>query len=783
MAVAMAALLVIYAGWQIFRWPGGDRTIVGDAFFYPVGVAAIWAALAAARRSREHPRLRSAWRLLALGSAIYLGGDIAQTVYELQGQLPYPSVADALYLLFYPVMLWGLLRVPAYHGNLAERVRLGLDLAVVAIGGTGIVMYVVLGPTVIQGGPDALQTAISVAYPVGDMVLLVGLASVLLRRTAKSSSRAFQFMAAGLVLFVAADLVYGYINLHSTYQGGDPVDSLWMIAIALFAVAGAAQTAPVPVIDVADGYNRRRASWAPYIAVASGYGLLLINERHDHLLPDGYIVLTAVLLATLVSVRQFLAQRDLLQIQGQLSHQSLHDSLTGLPNRALVIDRAEQMLARAGRVQAPVAALYIDIDGFKRVNDSFGHAAGDELLRTVAERLSESLRQGDTVARLGGDEFVVLMESYFPDSDPELVAQRICEAVARPSALRSANGRTLSVSASVGIAVGLHVSAEELLRDADFALYEAKHAGKNRWMKFESTVHAVAQDRIDLAADLEQALAEAQFFLLYQPLFALRSETLIGVEALIRWRHPVRGVVSPDAFIPLAEETGMIVAIGRWVLQTACQRAADWHRQGHTIGMSVNVSATQLDDDRLFGDVAQALTTTGLDPATLTLEITETALMRDASAAARRLTRLKELGVRIAVDDFGTGHSSLAYLRQFPVDALKIDRSFVSEADGSRESMALIETFIRLGQALGLETVAEGIEQRPQLRHLQDEKCDSGQGFLLGRPLAAVAIDDLLRARARVSTVRSPALTPGVSDRPQATPGEGAIATGDRSGA
>jgi diguanylate cyclase (GGDEF)-like protein len=753
MAAGMGALLLVYAGWQLFRWPSGHRELIGDLFFYPVGVAAIWAAVGASRRCAEQPRPRSAWRLLALASVCYLAGDVAQTVYELSGALPFPSVADVFYLLFYPLMLWGLLRFPSGRREVGERVRLGLDLAVVAIGGAAVVMYVVLGPTLRQGGPDALTTGVAIAYPVGDMVLLVGLGSVLLRRTAVSSARALQFLGGGLVFFVAADLVYGYINLHSTYQGGDPVDSLWMIAIAVFAVAGAAQSTPRSRTEVVAEVQTHHASWAPYIAVAVGFGLLLLNERHRRLLPDASVVIAAVLLATLVSVRQFLAQRDLLNTQRRLSHQSLHDALTGLPNRALVIDRAEQMLARTRRSHAPVAALYVDIDGFKHVNDSFGHAAGDELLRVVAARLSGLVRGADTVGRLGGDEFVVLLENLTLDAGPELVAERMCQVLGQPVDLHGTRGRTLSVTASIGIALGQRDSADELLRDADFALYEAKGLGKDRWVAFESRMQTAAQDRLWLEIDLTQALEAGQFFLLYQPTFDLQSETITGIEALIRWRHPVRGVILPDEFIPLAEETGLIVPIGRWVLGMACQQAAVWHRQGRPLGMAINVSARQLDQPGLVQDVADTLASTGLDPAALTLEITESTLMRDPGAAASRCHALKALGVRLAIDDFGTGYSSLAYLRRFPVDALKIDRSFISGVAASGDSKALIHTLVQLGKTLGLETLGEGIEEPAQLRELQRQRCDSGQGFLFARPLDVDAVEELLEVNPPTNTL------------------------------
>ena len=706
-AAVTSGVLLVYAGWQVFRWPPGHSQLIGDVSAYPLDIAAVGAAVWASRRCAAQPRLRSAWRFLALAFASYLAGDVIWSVYELAGADPYPSVADAFYLLFYPLMLWGLLRFAAGLPSVSERLRLGLDLAVVAIGGSAVVIYLVLGPTVVQSGPDPLQTTFSIAYPVGDMVLLVGLGSALLRRPGASSAHALQFLAAGLLFFVAGDLVYGYITLHSSYLGGDPVDSLWMVSMALFAVAGAAQATAEPLGEVTAEPQRSRASWAPYLAVTVGFGLLIIDHQ------DLSLVIVAVLLAALVSGRQFLAQRDLLRTQGRLSYQSLHDALTGLPNRVLVIDRTEQMLARARRTGKPVAVLYVDIDDFKHVNDRHGHATGDELLRVFSSRLLGVLREADTVGRLGADEFVALLEDYTIDAGPELVSERICQVLSQPIDLQANNGPALSVTVSVGIALGQRSSADELLRDADFALYEAKSAGKNRWIVFQSMMHTAAQDRLTLEMDLKDALAGDQFFLLYQPILDLKSETITGVEALIRWRHPVRGVVPPDTFIPLAEETGLILPIGRWVLQTACRQAAAWHREGCPLGISINVSARQLDHSDLIHDVADTLAVTGLDPHTVTLEITETTLMRDAEAAEHRLSVLKALGVRIAIDDFGTGYSSLAYLRRFRVDALKIDRSFIATLSAAEESKALIHTLVQLGNALGLEQSRKGSRTDP----------------------------------------------------------------------
>ena len=442
------------------------------------------------------------------------------------------------------------------------------------------------------------------------------------------------------------------------------------------------------------------------------------------------------------------------QAEQALAHQALHDPLTDLPNRVLVLDRAQQMLARAHRQNKPVAALFVDVDGFKHVNDSFGHAAGDDLLRIVAERLMTVVREGDTAARLGGDEFVVLLEGSTLDAGPELVAERLLEVLRQPCEIASARGRPLSITASVGIAIGAYSNADELLRDADLAMYEAKTSGHNCYKLFESSMQTCSQDRLTLEMDLAEAVEREQLFLLYQPTFDLRTEGVIGVEALIRWGHPTRGVLAPEAFIPIAEDSGLIVPIGRWVLKQACLQAAIWQAAGRKVGMSVNVSGRQLDEDVLIDDVRQAIEVSGLDPALLTLEVTETTLMRDPEGAAERLHRLKQLGVRIAIDDFGTGYSSLAYLRQFPADALKIDRSFIGGIATSNASAALIHTLVQLGKTLGIETLAEGIEDQSQLETLQRERCDLGQGFLFSRPLSVDDIEQFLNV-AEPSSVES----------------------------
>jgi diguanylate cyclase (GGDEF)-like protein len=436
---------------------------------------------------------------------------------------------------------------------------------------------------------------------------------------------------------------------------------------------------------------------------------------------------------------------ELTRREEELGFMATHDALTGLPNRTLILDRVKQMLARSRRSQKPVAALFVDLDNFKSINDTLGHGVGDELLQAVATRLDGVIREADALGRLGGDEFVVISEELSLATGPELIAERLLDALQHPFRLGADEETRITVSASIGIAVGERATAEELLRDADIAMYRAKWEGKNRYVVFESGMQDTVQNRMELEMDLRDALANGEFFLAYQPTLDLSDMSPNGVEALIRWKHPQRGIVQPNDFIPLLEETGLITAVGRWVLEEACAQGAAWRAAGYEIGMAVNVSGRQLDTDELIEDIEGALAGSGLDPGALTIEITETTLMRNVEETAQRLAAVKELGVRIAIDDFGTGYSSLAHLQRFPVDALKIDRSFVAGLRHNHEGETLIRTLVQLGKALSIETFAEGIEEEQELSLLRDEDCDSGQGFLFARPLDVAAAEKFFR--------------------------------------
>jgi diguanylate cyclase (GGDEF)-like protein len=436
----------------------------------------------------------------------------------------------------------------------------------------------------------------------------------------------------------------------------------------------------------------------------------------------------------------------------QMRHQSLHDPLTGLPNRALIMDRAEQMLARASRRGDPCAVLFVDLDGFKEINDTRGHDAGDRLLCCVAERLRAAVRDSDTVGRLGGDEFVVLVDGGSLDAGVEIVAERLLEVLGEPFD-GEVGGVPVDVRASIGIAMGGDHRACDLLREADVALYRAKSAGKSCYRIFTPEVDGPARRPGALTGSLVAAAANDEFRLEYQPIFSLHDARPTGFEALVRWDHPELGMLAPVAFVPQLEGSGLIVEVGRWILREACRQAASWHADGAPVDMSVNVSARQLERPAFVDEVRNALREAALSPSSLVIEITETAIVNDPVATGSLLQGLKELGVRIAIDDFGTGYSSLASLGQFQADVLKIDRSFVAAMSESRASAELVRALVGLGEALGIETVAEGIERPDQLARLREMGCERGQGFLLARPLSAAAAAAFLFPR-DVQTLR-----------------------------
>ena len=476
--------------------------------------------------------------------------------------------------------------------------------------------------------------------------------------------------------------------------------------------------------------------------VRHGDGRWLFAEVHSANLLNDPAVCGIVLTIRDVSERKTL--------EAQLTHQALHDPLTGLANRALFDDRLGHAVARARRGGSGLAVLLVDLDEFKLVNDAHGHQAGDAVLAQVGQRLLACIREGDTAARLGGDEFAILLEDVtLQDVAP--ISARILAAFHEPVAIE---GGAVTISASVGVAHGDQglVDTADFLTCADIAMYAAKDSGKGRLTVFEPGMRMAAIEQVEATAELRRAIDEGQLEVRYQPIVELPSGAILGMEALVRWRHPLRGEVLPAEFIPLAEKTGLIVPLGEFVLRQACRQARSWqveNSDGELLTISVNLSAAQLDDAGLIDAVRGALHESGLPAASLTLEITESVLVHDVEATTSRLQELKDLGVRLAIDDFGTGYSSLGYLRRFPVDIIKIDKSFIDGLGGTGPGLALAKSIVRLAHNLHLKTVAEGVEQPQQLARLAAMGCDEAQGYLFARPLDVDAATDYVRQAAK----------------------------------
>ncbi len=480
---------------------------------------------------------------------------------------------------------------------------------------------------------------------------------------------------------------------------------------------------------------------------------------------DGALALLIVgcLLSSLLGLLVYALGAGRAPLPVQVKHdpqEDLYDTLTGLPNKELMLDRTERTLARASREpELLVGILFVNIDWLTDVNAKLGEAAGDQLLKIVAERLENVIREQDTVGRMGGDEFVVLVETAARGARLDSLARRMIDALHKPVALENF-GPSFHMTASIGVAFGRYEKADELLRDARVALNSAKASGKDRFALFNANMHSVVEGDGVLEADLNAALQNQQFFLLYQPIYDLATQKVVGLEALIRWRHPKQGVLMPADFIPLAEESGLIVPIGRGVLEEACRRAAAWNVAGHRVGVSVEVASAQLNRDGFATDVRRALQQSGIEPSLLTLEITEATVMRDTAATAARLAEIKQMGVSIAIDNFGTGYAYHSDLQRLPLDYLKVDRSSLAASDDEDYRSWLLEAILVLGRDLSLRVIAKGVETREQLTSLKAMGCSMAQGFYLSKPVPASAVASLLDAD---FPAEQPAAEPGAA--------------------
>jgi diguanylate cyclase len=727
------------------------RTAVTDFAYMPLSAIGLATGIRVVLSRAVDRRTRRAWRFIAAAIGCQLLANGAWCWLEaIRHTNPYPSLADIGYLAFIPVLLAGLLTLPARRRSARELAKLGLDLVTVTAAGFMILWYLVLGPEAAAGGSNALATGVTLAYPVGDLVLMFGVAAALLRGTSLASRRSLQLLIAALAAFITADMYYGYLGLHSAFVGGSWPDLFWLTANYLFAASANAQRYWSGRIgsDVAGHTETRPVSRLPYLAVAFGYGLLLIIARGQHLYPLGGMVLGAVALTAAVVLRQ-------LSVLHENRELAVTDNLTGLANRALIRDTLSRALARSKA--GGVGVLLIDLDRFKEINDRYGHEAGDAVLVAVARSLRACSRAGDTPGRLGGDEFAIVLEDIEGAGTPAAVAGRVLRALEAPIPFGE---RHFVVGASVGAAVAesTGITPSDLLHRADVAMYAAKKSRTGGYALYRDGMGTKAAE-----SELRAAMDRGEFVVHYQPILNLADGAVTGLEALVRWQHPTRGTVPPAEFIPAAEESGLIVELGRWVLADACRQMGEWQDRlplGPDLTLAVNLSPVQVQHAGFVDDVTAVLAEAGFDPGRLVLELTEGALLPGDKSTVDKLEMLRGYGIRIAIDDFGSGFASLGYLNGFPVDVLKIDRSFTAGLGAPGRRSALSEAVVALGERLRLQTVAEGIETVEQLDTLRGLGCPYGQGFYFTQPLDA--------ARTELLLAHSPLATP-IAELPAAS--------------
>jgi diguanylate cyclase len=688
------------------------------------------------------PAHARSWRFIAIGAGCFLSGDICYYILEaVKNTTPFPSLADPLYLSMYPLVIAGLIGLLRRSSPTRDWAGV-VDAAMIAVATFAVLVVLIMDRYLASASLGPGGRLISIAYPVMDVALLAVAARLVGSLHIRESS--YALLSAGLCSLLVADIIYGVLNSAGNFKTGGPADAFWL---GFYILTGVAALRPEAAFEprvraVKAGITRPRLAVLSLTVVTVPIINLIWGKQIDKLLLN--VSATVMFLLVLIRMTGLMAvvQRN----ERRALHDARHDALTGLANRVLFGERVDHIVRK--EANGVVAVLFVDLDDFKVVNDSLGHHVGDQLLMVVSDRLKMCVRDVDTVARLSGDEFAIVLESAVDRHDAIGVAERVQSLLAEPIEV---GGREVMITASVGISVerraDMPMGGSELLRSADVAMYHAKRKGKGRFEFFDPGMHLEAVERLDLRTDLQIALERGQFRIHYQPITRMQSRDICSVEALVRWEHPTRGLVPPDRFIPLAEQTGQIVPIGRWVLRESCLQIMRWRRDfpdKAPQGLSVNLSVRQLYDPGLLEDVAEALRESQLEPSSLTLEITESMLIDDTDRGTRVLEQLKAMKVKVALDDFGTGYSSLSYLRRFPVDSIKIDRSFVQEMATSPTSEALVRAIIDLSHSLNLVTIAEGIETNKQEAILARLGCDFCQGFLIARPMPADKFERLL---------------------------------------
>ena len=744
-AIAAAGVLLGFTVWLLGGWTHGFAlTVVDDLVTVAVSLVALVFSVSAARAAQG--RLRSAWSTMVLALVVWNAGQLIWMYDELVlRERPFPSWSDVFFLLFPVIACAALVQFWNRRGRQLRSLIL-LDGLIVA-GSLFIVSWLMVMAGLYRAGTASrLEFFLALAYPAFDLVVVTVAAVVLV--SADSSQRVVAtLLTIGLVCMAVADSGYAYLSAQREYSSGALIDT-WWVAGLLFLTVAAAAAREAPSDEPTEAEMPGWASvWLPYAPLMFAAGVLA--AKPPTAATSGPVLTVGLLLVIVVPVRQFLAVQLSRRLLATVAEQALRDPLTGLGNRTLFSDRLNHALQMRARSGGAVGVLILDLDDFKAVNDTLGHAAGDDLLKQAARRIATTVRVGDTVARLGGDEFAVIIEG--DGVVPETTARRLMEAFDAPVTVE---GRELAMRVSVGLAVASsgrsEFSADELLKQADLAMYAAKRSRSS--VRRLDRDGPVGDDQDQLLRQLRVAVEQRELTLVYQPKFKLASGEMVGVEALLRWPHPQRGVITPDEFLPMVRRNALIEPVTQFVIDTALDDARAWRSAGVDIPVAVNLFPPSLAVPQLPERLGRALADRELDSSALTVEITEDVLLDDIERTRTVLRELRERGISIAIDDFGSGYSALWYLRDLPVDEVKLDRSFISPVAVDPRAGAVARAVIDLAHVLLMKTVAEGVENLETANWLRRHGCDIVQGYYFSPPLSAAEVLSLARPVAAKSS-------------------------------
>lgn len=805
-------LSVIQALAVLFMRDESNTVLVTDVLTTMSSLAAAFGMVYGMRWSyRVNRQIGSAWLLMALAMVNWAVGDMIWDYYELIiGEVPYPSIADVFYLSTYLFFFLGIFRLPRQRDDSNSTGWLWLDIFIVMFSAIIIFWNFLIGPIVQDHQQPLLAVLVNSAYPVGDLLLVMAITIIIILPHSPLWLKPLYLMMAGHSLSAAADVIYLYQTINETFASSAFFNILFSIGPLVLMLSGLSQAlaAQQVILGQVTTPLQRQASqfsllrlitpfaWLLFAFILLGLGASakqVFTPLQFSIFLGGLIFLLAIrqvinafnnkrLSIQLLAMNDQLEKRveeraaDLIQVnrklllemeehkqteirlrerEEKLTHFGLHDVLTGLPNRSLLLNHLTRAIARYYRQPNDrYAVLFLDFDSFKVINDSLGHPAGDQLLIQIGQRLTSHIREEDMVARLGGDEFVILLQGFDDEDGVSIAADRILDSLKAPFQIGL---KPIYISASIGLVIAnsSYQSADEIIRDADLAMYEAKSKGKARYILFQPQLRLAAINRLALDSDLRYALEQKEFILYYQPIISLETKRIAGFEALIRWNHPVRGLIGPSEFISIAESGGFIDFITQFTIHEACSQLSQWRElfpQETNRFVSVNLSPNSLRHPELLQWVTDSLHAFSLPPDSLALEIVENALIQDADNARFIFTEMRKLGIIVSLDDFGMGYSSLGYINQYPIDNLKIDKSFVNFIGNSKEMDAIMRAIVTLANELGFKVIAEGIETQVQLDFLKKLGCQYGQGFFFSKPLASFDIPALLKQTLSVTS-------------------------------